>query len=164
MGLAQAGVQPRVVGQCANALAHQQLGHLLHPLARLAVNNACLVGVFALDEAQELPGGVGLFDDGVADVGPVKAADELARAVQLQVLDHVGTRQVVRRGGERHAGHAGVTLVQHAQGAVVGPEVMAPLAHAVCFVNGKQAQQPALVQRVQLGQKTRCGDALGRGV
>ena len=32
------------------------------------------------------------------------------------------------------------------------------------LVDGEQRQQAALVQRVELGQEARCGDALGRGV
>jgi hypothetical protein len=49
--------------------------------------------VLALDEAQQLRGRVLLLDDGVADVRPVEAGDELARLFQLQPLDDVGARQ-----------------------------------------------------------------------
>jgi hypothetical protein len=120
--------------------------------------------VLALDEAQQLRGGVFLFDDGVADVGPVKAADKLPRVLQLQALDDVGARERIGRGGERDARHAGVALVQHGERAVLGAEVVAPLAHAVRLVNGKQAQLPALVQRIEQRQKARRGHPLGRGV
>jgi hypothetical protein len=64
--------------------APQRLRHLFHPLARLAIHDAGVARVLALDEAQQLQRGVLLFDDGVADVGPVKAADELAGVLQLQ--------------------------------------------------------------------------------
>jgi hypothetical protein len=59
--------------------SHSVCGQLFHALARLAIDDAGLARVLALDEAQQLRGGVLLLDDGVADVGPVKAADELAR-------------------------------------------------------------------------------------
>jgi hypothetical protein len=49
--------------------------------------------VLALDEAQQLLVGVLLFDNGVADVGPVKAADKQPRVLQLQALHDVGAGQ-----------------------------------------------------------------------
>ena len=120
--------------------------------------------MLALDEAQQLRAGVFLLDDGVADVGSVKAADEQLGALQLEPLDDVGTGQRIGCGRERHTRHARVALVQHRQAAVLGPEVMAPLAHAMRFVNGEQAQQPALEQRIHLRQKTGVGHPLGRCV
>ena len=162
--LAQARFQPGVVGQGVDAVLAQRLGDVFHLFARLAVDDARLARVFALDKAQQLLGRILLFDDLVADVGPVKAADKLACVFQLQALDDVGAGQRVRRGGQGQARHAGVTLVQHGELAVFGPEVVAPLADAVRLVNRKQAQLPALVQRIKLGQKARRGDALGRGV
>jgi len=77
---------------------------------------------------------------------------------------HVCAGEVVGGGRQGHAGHARVALVQHTEVAVVGPEVVAPLAHAVCLVDGKQRQQPALVQRIEQRQKAGRGQALGRGV
>ena len=41
---------------------------------------------------------------------------------------------------------------------------MAPLAHAVGFVDGKEAELAALVQRIELGQEAGGGDAFGGGV
>jgi hypothetical protein len=120
--------------------------------------------VFALDEAQQLGAWLLFFDNGVADVGPVKAADEHPRALQLQALNDVRAGQVVGGGGQGHAGHTRIALVQHRQCPGTRAKVVAPLAHAVRFVDRKQTQQTALVQRIEQGQKTRCGDALGRGV
>jgi hypothetical protein len=64
-----------------------------------------------LDEARQLARQV---DDGVADVGPVKAADKRAR-LQASPLDHVLARQVVGRRRQRHARHVGKGLVQNSQ-------------------------------------------------
>jgi hypothetical protein len=80
------------------------------------------------------------LDDGVADVRPVEAADELVRVFELQPLDDVGAGQRVGGGGQRDARHARVALVQHGQRPVLGPEVVAPLAHAVRLVDREQAQ------------------------
>ena len=62
------------------------------------------------------------------------------------------------------ARHAGPAFVQHRQLTVFGPEIVAPLAHAMCFVDGEQAQGAVRVQRVQQAQKARRAHALGRGV
>ena len=83
-------------------------------------------------------GGVLLRDDGVADVGPVKAADEQARVLQLQPLDDVFAREGIGRGRERNARHLRVALVQQRERPVLGAEVMPPLAHAMRFVDGEQ--------------------------
>ena len=54
--------------------------------------------------------------------------------------------------------------MQQAQRAVLGPKIMAPLAHAVRLVNRKQAQQPALVQAAEQALHARRVDAFRRGV
>ena len=162
--LAHSGVQTRVVGQGMDARLTQHGRDFFDPLARLAVHHARFFGVFALDEAQQLRAGVFFLDDGVADVGPVKAADEQFGAFQLQALDDVSARQCVGGGRERHAWHRGVALVQNRQTPVLGPEVVAPLAHAMRFVDGEQAEQAAFEQRVHLRQKAPIRHALRRRV
>ena len=161
---AHIGVEPRVVRQRADAFADQPGGGLVDLFARLAVDDAGVALVLVVDEAQQLRARVVLFDDGVADVGAVEAADEDARGLQLQPLDDVGARELVGGGGQRDARHDGVALVQHIEREVVLAEVVAPLAHAMSLIDGEQAEQPALVERIELRQKARCGDALGRGV
>ena len=54
VALPHLGVQARVVGQGVDALLAQGLRDLLDPLARLAVDDAGLARVLALDEAQQL--------------------------------------------------------------------------------------------------------------
>jgi len=153
-----------VVGQGREARVAQGRGQFLHALARLAVHHAGLARVLALDEAQQLGGGVLLLDDGVADVGPVETADEQPRIFKLEALDDVGARQVVGRGGERDARHAGVALVQHGEGTVFGAEVVAPLAHAMRLVDGEERQVPFVVQAVEQAQEARRVQPLGRRV
>ena len=164
MELAYLGIQARVVRQGLDARIYQGLGHVFHLLAALAVDDASLALVFPLNEAQQLGGGVLLFDDGVADVGAVKAADKGASVFELQPLQDVSACQVVRGGRECNARNAWVTLVQDCEVAVVGAEVVAPLAHAVGFVNCEQAELAALEQRIQQGQKPCIANPLGRGI
>ena len=158
--LAHPAVQPGVVGQRTDTGVHQSLCHIFHPLARLAIDDARIALVLAFDEAQKLLHRLALFHDGVADVRSVETADEGTRILQLQALQDVGLRQVVGRGGEGHARHTGKAFVQNGQGPVFRAEVVTPLAHAMRLVNGKQAQQAALEQRVQQRQKPRVGDPL----
>ena len=153
-----------MIGHGLQAGVLQHVGDFFDPLARLAVNDTGLSGVLGLDKAQQLARRVGLFDNAVADVGPVKAADEFARVFQLEPLDHVLARQRVGGGSQCHARHVWKAFVQQAQRAVFGPEVVAPLAHAMRLVNRKQAEQPALVQRSQQALHARRVDALGRGI
>ena len=120
--------------------------------------------MFALYEAQQLQRRVFFLNDGVADVGAVKAADKLLGIFQLQTLHDVGPCERICGGGECQARHACVALVQHGEGAVLGAKVVAPLAHAMRFVNGKQAELPLGIERVELRQKAWRGDALWRGV
>ena len=102
--------------------------------------------MLARDESNELLRRVLLLDNRVADIGPVETADERAGILQLQALQNVGARQRIGRGGERNSRHAGIALMQHGERAVLGAEVVAPLAHTMRLVNGKQAQVAARVQ------------------
>ena len=70
-------VQTGVVGQGVDALGAQRFSDIFHAFARLAVDDARVALVFTLNEAQELLCRLFLLHDGVADVGTVKAADEL---------------------------------------------------------------------------------------
>ena len=73
----------------------------------------------------------------------------------MQALHHVGTGQVVGGGGQGDARHARIALVQQGQLAVFGAKVVAPLAHAMRLVNGKQGQLPLGVQGIEQAQKAR---------
>ncbi len=156
------GVQAGVIRQGGEALLVQPVGGFFHLAAALAVDDAGVAVVLVADEAQQLLARVVLFDQGVADVGPVEAADEDAGVLQLQALDHVGTGVVVGGGGQSQARHVREACVQHAELQIVFTEVVAPLADAVRLVDGEQAEQAALVQAGQLRLKAQVGDALGR--
>ena len=50
--------------------------------------------------------------------------------------------------------------MQNSEAAVLGAEIMAPLADAMRFVNGKQTEKALGIQRIELRQKAGCVDAL----
>ena len=60
------------------------------------------------------------------------------RVGQLQLGENVVPRARVGGGGHGETRHAGKKLAQAAKGAIVGPEVMTPLADAVRFINRDQ--------------------------
>ena len=170
--LAGLGRQAGMVGQGIEAMRGQLRGHVFNLAARLAVHHARVVQPFTVDlgavllpnKADELLDAVFFFDDGVADVGAVEAADEEARVLQLQLGHDVVAGDGVGGGREGDAGHIVKTLVQHSQAQVVGPKVVPPLADAVGFVNGKEAERGALVQGVQQAHEARGGESLGRHI
>ncbi len=164
VGLPHAGVEPGVIRQRGDAVLLQQPGNLFHAFARLAVDDPGFAFVLAFDEAQQLRRGILLLDDGVSDVGPVEAADELARVLQLQPFQDVLARDRIGGGGQCHARHRGISLVQHRECAVFRAEVVTPLADAMRLVDGEQAELAALVQRIELRQEARRRDALRRRV
>ena len=164
VALAHVGLEAGVVRQRGDAFVVQPGRGLVDLLPRLAVDDAGLALVLVAQEGEQLRLGVVLLDDGVADVRPVEAADEDARAAELEALDDVGARQRVGGRGEGDPRHVGEALVQQRELEVVLAEVVAPLADAVRLVDREHREQPALVQRLELGQHARRGDALGRGV
>ena len=113
VALAHLGIQPGVVGHRVDAGLDQRLCHVLYLSARLAVHNAGLAFMFALDKAQQLLRAIALFHNRVADVGPIEAADEGAGILQLQSLQNIGAGQGIGRGGERHARHTREPFMQH---------------------------------------------------
>jgi uncharacterized membrane protein YhaH (DUF805 family) len=164
MTLAHLGVEPGVVGQGGDALGVEPGRGLLHLLARAAVDDAGLALVLVAQPAQQLALRLVLLDDGVADVGPVEAGDEVSRAGQRQAPDDVVARHRVGRGRQRDARHAGVALGKHRQAQVLLAEVVTPLADAMGFVDRHQRKQAALVQRIEHRQEARRQDPFGRGI
>ena len=156
-------VKTGVIRQGFYAGLTQGTGHLFNALSGLAIHNAGLARVLLLNKANQLLWRVLLVHNGVADVGPVKAADKGLRLLQMQPLHYVSPRECIRGGGQGHARHTRKALLQHAQLPVLRSEVVPPLAHTMRLVNGKKAQQTPLCQRIQERQKSwvahplRCG-------
>ena len=140
-----------MIGQRADAVLDQPLGGLLHLLARQAVDDAALAAVRCQKIAQLLLALVAL-DDGVGNVRPVKAGGEDARILEAEAFDDVGARRRIGCCGERHARHAGEVAGDARQLAIFGPEVMAPLADAVRFVDRKEADVRFLQHLLEAGR------------
>ena len=74
------------------------------------------------------------------ELGPGEAGDELARVREPQLGADVLARAGIGGGGDGEARHLREDLGQAAQHAVVGAEVVAPLADAVRLVDGDQRE------------------------
>ena len=107
------GVQAGVVGSAGDALARQPRGGLVHRRARTAVDDARLARVLGAKKRSSCRAALSLSHDPVADVRPVEAGDERARAPpRLQPRDDLGARGCVGGGGQGDARHAREALVQ----------------------------------------------------
>ncbi len=102
--------------------------------------------VLGLDKGEQLLARIVLFDDPVTDIGPVKARNKDTRVVERQALNDLVTRQCIGRRRQRDARHGREAFVQHRELDVLGPEVVAPLRHAVRLVDREQADAAALEQ------------------
>ena len=138
--------QSGVVGQGIEALAAEEFGGLLDLAPRHAVDDAGLA-TMAMQEISQLLAGIVLLHHGVADVGAVEGTDEVARFLQVEALGDLALGRRIGGGGQRDPRDLRPTLVQHGQLAVLGAEIMAPLRHAVCFVDGEQGDLAARQQR-----------------
>jgi len=84
--------------------------------------------------------GAALAIDRQAEVGAEEAAPDQRRTLHAELRDDVVDHLARRRGGQRQHRDAPVFLFQPGQVAVRGAEVVAPLADAMRFVDGDQAQ------------------------
>ena len=92
--------------------------------------------------------------------GRSKLDDEHARVAEREALDDLVARQRVGGRGQRDARHARQALVQDRELQVLGPEVVAPLRHAVRLVDREQRDAGA----VDEVEAARHQQALGRDV
>ena len=94
-----------------------------------------------LEEAQHLLRRARLLGGAIADVGAVEAGDEAVLSADLQMFDDLRPRRRIRRRGERNARHVGKEVHEAVEGAVFGPEIMAPLRKAVGLVDGDERER-----------------------
>ena len=94
--------------------------------------------MLALNEAQQLRRGIFFFNNGVANVGAVKTADEQPSVFKLKTLNDVCAGQRIGSGRERNPRHIWKSLVQNGETSVFRPKIVAPLADAMGFIDGKQ--------------------------
>ena len=140
-------VHARVVGEGVVSPDPEPSRSLLHLASRQAVDDARVVAVLGFEEAQELLACIVLRHDGVADVRAIEAADEDASIAEPEALGDLAPGRRVGGGGEGDSRHVRIAFVQHRELEVLGPEVVAPLRHAVRFVDGEEGDADPVEQR-----------------
>ncbi len=135
-----------MIRQGDEPLGTKELGRLLHRRPGQAVDDARVTRMFLPQQPEQLPPRLVLRLDPILDVGPVEARHELPGLAERQSGGDLRAGLLGRGGGHRDPGHRGPALVQHGQGQVVGAEIVAPLGHAVCLVDGEQRHRAAVEQ------------------
>ncbi|EKY03405.1 hypothetical protein HMPREF9120_02718 [Neisseria sp. oral taxon 020 str. F0370] len=153
-GFALRHAHARVVGGGGDAVFVEEGGGVVDFFAAQAVDDAALPGRLLFDELQELFFAAVFFDDLVVDVRAVETGDEFAGVFEFEIVFDVGAGFGVGGGGEGDTGNIGEAFGQKAEAAVFGAEVVSPLADAVGFVDGEQADG-CVVEKTQetLGNK-----------
>jgi hypothetical protein len=99
--------------------------------------------VFPLgEEGDQLFDRLVLRGDPVRQVGAVETGDEDLGGAQPQVIDDIGAHPFGRGGGERHERDLRQQITQFGHLPVFRTEIVAPLGHAVGFVDGDAADIP----------------------
>ena len=142
VGRAHRRVQPGMVGAGRSASVAGEAGRqFLGGRARGRVDDAG-AGIGKRDFGQ-LGGQLHAWGDRVGDVRPIEAGEDQPVLRNAKLLQNVGAGGRVGGGGQRHARHV-EAVEQWAQQAIVGAEVVAPLADAMRLVHGDQRQLGAL--------------------
>ena len=143
-----------VVGQCGEAVGAEGGGDVLRLALGQTIDDAAFSSA-GLEEAQYLLHRARLLGGAIADIGAVKAGDEAVLSADAQMLDDLRPRRRIRRGGERNARHVGEEVHETIEGAVFGPEIMAPLREAVGLVDGDEREARGLQPIEALGLQNR---------
>ena len=139
-------VEAGVVRDGWDPVVVEELGGLLDRCPRQAVDDAGVTLVLAAEKIKQLTGRVGLPDDAVLDVGPVEGGDEVPGVVELEARCDLGVRRLGRRGRQRNPRYVRPPLVEVGEHEVLRPEVVAPLRHAMRFVDGEERDRASLEQ------------------
>jgi len=145
-----------MVGHRVKSVIGQPAGDPLGALARKAVDDAGLAGMFAANEFEQLASGVGARLDAVAQVGPVETGAEGRAAIGEQRLGDLGARAGLGGRGQGDARQIREALGKLPELEILRPEIVAPLRDAMRLVNGDQRQRAGLEQ----GEGTRLHQAL----
>ncbi|MNX86286.1 hypothetical protein D3C86_1181620 [compost metagenome] len=153
------GAEARMVRQGLVAQALQGLAQALHVGAADAVDHSRLARM-AIEHRAHLPEQVLAVLGAVEEVRPIEVAHQGQGVVHAEGAHHVLAHRLGGGGGVGVDPHLGEPLAELGEVAVVGPELVAPLADAVRLVHGEEADGRALEQIVDVrGRK-----ALGREV
>jgi hypothetical protein len=102
---------------------------------RQAVHNARLA-VVPFEDASKLVVKIAAAKHAVRQVRAIEGPDQNLRRRQAQLFDNVGSNALGGGGGKRMERHAGEVVAQPSELAVLGSEIVAPLADAVRFIDG----------------------------
>ena len=152
-------VEAGVVGQRGVAAGGQSFGEAFGLAPREAVDDGRLPSPL-VEQIHQLPEGPLLRLHRIRQVGAVEAGDEAGAIAETQLGCDVFPYPLGRRRGQRHHRRIGEARPQLGQVAVVGAEVVAPLADAVRLVDGDEADGQGLQEPPESGR----AHPLGRGV
>ena len=124
-------------GHRGKSLLPQSRRHAFRLRSAAAIDDAALVLV-ARQEIQQLGGFADLGFGGKVQVGAVEAGNEDLGLFHAQGREDVAAGAGIGRGGQRDPRHAGEQVRQTGQFAEFGPELVAPLRHAMRFVDRDQ--------------------------
>ena len=131
-----------MVGRGGRARGGDGVGQLLGPAARADVHDPGVAGRGPLgrplDQRPVLRVGVGEALDRDHDLGPLEPLDDDGGIAHVQALDDVGADRGRGRGREGDDDRVVEDVDDVAEAAIVGPEVVAPLADAVGLVDHEQ--------------------------
>ena len=148
-------VKSGMVGEGFDAVDDQQLRQVFHLLAREAVDDAALAGIFldiAYNLLVQLHRVARLGTHLVVEVGAVEARDEGVGLLHAEVFDDILLHLGGGRSGEGQDRHLGVDGGDGvAQAAVFGTEVVAPFRDAVGLVDGEERDGDLLQELHRLG-------------
>ena len=136
-----------MIGQCRDAGLGQRLGGALDLGTRQAIDDAGVAGVTFPDEGFELRLRVLLVDDLISDVRSIEACHELRRVGEPEAADDFLSRQFIGGRGQRDAGNIRKTLGDRRKADIFRAEIVAPLRHAMRFVDREQRDLGAREQR-----------------
>ncbi len=119
-------IQPGVIGPGAKATGLQARGGILYLSAAVAVDDAGFASLL-LNVAQQLIERLKLFQQRIANVRTVKAADLDQRIAQPEQMHNIAAGGVIRRGGQRHKGDSREAGAQLAERGILGAEIVPPL-------------------------------------
>ena len=128
-----------VIRQRRPPVARELLGDLLGLVAARRIDDR-RAGLRRQQLAQLLAGLLAVADM-IADVRPVEAGDDQAVFGDSELGEDVGAGARVGGRGQRQPRHVGMIVEQRPQLAIVGPEVVAPFADAMRFVDRDQRQR-----------------------
>ncbi len=150
MAAAHVVVEAGVIRRGSTSLAQEPGGELLYFTPGGGVDDTGLVFVPGEDRDQ-LRVKIGAPQNAVGEIRPVERTDENRRILQTQFADDVALHSLGRRGGERVNRDAGQLIAQGPELAVLGSEIMSPLADAMSLVHGDVADADARQQAAKRG-------------